>query len=103
MKIDVTQTLKTISGESLKDVDEKGSAIDATLKLAIVNSLLSPNSQEQESGVDKIKRYELAKMVYKADGEVDLTAEDITLIKVAVNKTFPAPIIVGQIYELLEK
>jgi len=102
MKIDFTQTLKTMSGEVMKDMDEKNEAVDATLKMAVVNALLAPQ-KEQESGVDKIKKYELAKMVFKAEGEVDVTAEDITLIKKAVEKAFPSPIIVGQVNEMLEK
>jgi len=94
--------LKTMSGEVMKDMDEKNEAVDATLKMAVVNALLAPQ-KEQESGVDKIKKYELAKMVFKAEGEVDVTAEDITLIKKAVEKAFPSPIIVGQVNEMLEK
>ena len=102
MKIDFTQKLTTLDGNAMKDVDGKGDAVDATLKLAVVNALLAPQ-KEQESGVDKIKKYELAKMVFKAEGEVDVTAEDITLIKKAVEKAFPSPIIVGQVNEMLEK
>ena len=83
MKIDFTQSLKTLGGETMKDIDEKGNAIDATIKLAIVNALLAP-SKDPESGVNKIKKYELAKMVFKADGEVDITADDIVMIKKAV-------------------
>ena len=104
MKIDVTQKLLTIDGSAMKDMDSKGDAVDATIKLAMVNALLAPTPQgEQETGVDKIKKYELAKMIYKAEGEVDITVEDISLIKKAVEKAFPSPIIVGQVNELLEK
>ena len=104
MKIDFTQKLVTMAGATMKDMDEKGDAIDATLKLATINALLSPAPQgEQESGVDKIKKYELAKMIFKSEGEVDVTAEDITLIKKCVEKSFPSPMIVGQVNEMLEK
>lgn len=102
MKIDFTQNLVSITGEAMKDQNEKGEAIDATLKLAVVNALLAPQ-KEEDTGVNKIKKYELAKMIFKAEGEVDVTAEDITLIKTAVEKAFPSPLIVGQVSELLEK
>ena len=104
MKIDFTQTLKMIDGTAMKDQNANGEAIDATAKLAIVNALLSPAPQgEHDSGVDKIKKYELAKMIYGDEGESDVTAEDITLIKKCVEKAFPSPMIVGQIVEILEK
>ena len=102
MKIDFTQTLKMISGEVMKDMNEKNEAVDATIKMAVVNALLAPQ-KEEDTGINKIKKYELAKMVYNSEGEVDVTAEDITMIKKAVEKAFPSPMIVGQVNEMLEK
>lgn len=102
MKIDFTQKLVTLDGNAVKDVDVNGEAIDATMKLAIVNALLAPQ-KEEVSGVEKIKKYELAKMIFKSEGETDVTAEDITMIKKAVEKAFPSPMIVGQVNEMLEK
>jgi len=102
MKIDFTQNLVSITGEAMKDQNDKGEVIDATLKLAVVNALLAPQ-KEEDSGVNKIKKYELAKMIYNSEGETDITAEDITLIKKAVEKAFPSPMIVGQVNEMLEK
>jgi len=106
MKVKVNQVLKTIDGQPMKDIkeeiDKDGKlvkvAIDATVKLAIVNAVLSP--VDKETGVDKVKKYELAKKVFNAD-EVDLNEDEIKLIKDSVGKGF-APIIVGQIYELLK-
>lgn len=98
MKVKVNQVLKTIDGQTMKDNDGKGNAIDATVKLAIVNAVLSP--VDKETGVDKVKKYELAKKVFNAD-EVDLNEEDIKLIKTCVGDNF-APIVVGQIFELLK-
>ena len=102
MKIDFTQSLKTLGGEAMKDVDEKGEAIDATLKMATVNALLAP-SKDPDTGVVKIQKYELAKLIYRAEGEIDITVEDAALIKKAVEKAFPSPMIVGQVNEILEK
>jgi len=97
MLVNVNQTLKTIAGETMKDAVD-GKAVDATVKMAIVNAILSP--VEKELGVDKVKKYELAKKIYASD-EVDLDEKEIALIKERVGEGF-APIIVGQIFELLK-
>jgi len=97
MLVTVNQVLKTLDGQVMKD-NVDGNAVDATVKMAIVNGLLSP--VQKESGVDKVKKYELAKKVFNAD-EVDLDETEIALIKDRVGETF-APIIVGQIYEILK-
>lgn len=102
MKINVNQKLKTVEGQTMKDVGSDGKAVEATLKMAIVNSLLAPLQQGQnESGIEKVKKYELAMRVYKG-GEVELTVEDIALIKKQIGDVYP-PLIVGQTFDLLEK
>jgi hypothetical protein len=98
MLVNVNQVLKTLDGQTMKDNDGKGNAIDATVKMAIVNAVLSP--VERESGIDKVKKFNLAQKIYGSD-EIDLTAEEISLIKERVGDTF-APIIVGQVWNILE-
>ena len=98
MLVNVNQVLKTIDGQTMQEPNDKGEAVDATLKMAIVNAVLSP--VKDESGIEKVKKYELAKKVFNAD-EVDLNEDDIKLIKERVGKLF-GPIVVGQIYELLK-
>jgi len=97
MLVNVNEILKSFSGETMKDIVD-GEAVDATVKMAIVNAVLSP--VQNEKGVDKVKKYELAKKVFNAD-EVDLDEDEIKLIKDRVGEVFP-PVIVGQIYELLK-
>jgi len=75
-----------------------GQAVDATVQMGIVNALLS--AVEKDKGVEKIKKYELAKKVY-SNVEVDLNEDEIKLIKDRVGELY-APVIVGQIYELLK-
>lgn len=99
MKINTNQVLKSLSGEALKDRNDKGEMVDATLKIAIVNALLAP-VQKEEAGTIKIKKYELAKKVFQND-EIDIIAEDISLIKGRVGEVYP-PLLVGQINEILE-
>ena len=97
MLVKVNIPLKTMDGQVMKD-NVDGQAVDATIKMVIVNAVLSP--VQKESGIDKVKKYELAKKVYASD-EVDLNEDEIKLIKDAVGENF-APIVVGQIYELLK-
>ena len=98
MLVNVNQVLKTLDGQTMKDNDGQGNAIDATVKMAIVNAVLSP--VQKESGVEKVKKYELAKKVFNAD-EVDLDEKEIALIKERIGELY-APVIVGQVYELLK-
>jgi len=99
MKIKTNVVLKNMDGIGMKDVVE-GKAIDATLKLAIVNGLLA-STQKQDSGIEKVKKYELARKVY-ANDEVELDENEIKLIKDCVGAAFPSPLIVGQVFNLLK-
>lgn len=98
MLVKVNVPLKTLDGQVMKDNDGQGNVIDATAKLAMVNAILAP--KQSDKGVDKVRKYELAKRIYGND-EVDLNEEEIKEIKDAVGENF-APIIVGQIHELLK-
>lgn len=98
MKVNVDKVLKNIDGSNIKDVVD-GKAVDAKLKTILVNAVLAP--VDKESGVDKVKKYELAKMIHKGK-TIDLTSEDITMLKDAVALGY-APLIVGQVFEMLEK
>ena len=100
MNINIAETLKTFDGQAMKDNDGQGNVIDVTLKLALVNALLAP--VQNETGVEKVRKYELARKIYKAEGDVEMTAEDISLCKKRVDAVFPSPIVVGQVNELLE-
>jgi len=97
MKINVDVTLKTFDGKPMMDADSNGNAVEATVKTVLVNAILVPGKEDK--GVDKVRKYELAKMIFKG-GEVDLTPEDIVLIKQQVGDNF-APVVVGQIFEML--
>ncbi len=97
MLVKVNVSLKTLDGQGMKD-NVDGKAVDATVRMAMVNAILSP--VEKESGIDKVKKYELAKKIYASD-EVDLNEDEIKLIKERIGEVY-APIIVGQIFELLK-
>lgn len=99
MLVNVDVVLKNLQGESLKDTNAQGEVIEATVKLALINAILAP-TKAQESGMDKVKKYELAKRIY-ASSEVDLDIEEIKLIKDCVSAIYPA-LITGQIFEMLQ-
>ena len=76
MLVKVNVPLTTLDGQTMKD-NVDGQAVDATVRAAIVNSVLAP--VQKESGIEKVKKYELAKRIYTND-EVDLDEMDIKLI-----------------------
>lgn len=76
---------------------EEGGAV-YTAKLAVVNSLLAP--EERIEGSEKLKRFALAKKVH-AGGDLDLTVEQVALIKALTGK-FASTLIAGQILNYIE-
>ncbi len=98
MKVDMSKVLTTMDGKALMESDDKGEAIEVTAQAVVVNALLTP--VQNEKGVDKLRKFELAKKVH-GDNGVDLDEDDIKLIKDRVGEVY-APLIVGQIYDLLK-
>lgn len=100
MKLNVTQVLKQRSGEPIIDNDN-GVAVDATLRRGIINALeVALETDRNEQPIKRYERGKLADKVYDND-EVELSAEEITLIKERVGKVFNA-YIVKVIWDLLE-
>ena len=98
MLVDVTKVLTSMNGDALLDVDKDGTAVEVTVKAAIVNAVLMP--VQNEKGVEKLVKFELAKKVHNGT-EVNLNEDEIKLIKDRVGDVY-APLIVGQIFELLQ-
>jgi len=99
MKLDVTQKLYAVDGKTPMVDNVDGKAVDATLRMALVNALLNP-TKKQESGMDKAKAYDLAMKIYK-ETEIEVNEDDIKLLKDKVGEAFPSPLIVGQVFKLL--
>ena len=95
MKTDFTQALKELDGTSIR-VGEK----DLTLKDVSCTSLSLPFADEQISGEEKAKRGLLAFRLY-VNPDIDLTLEELGLIKKLVGKGYGS-IIVAQAWEMLE-
>lgn len=97
MKRNTTAAIKTLTGEPIKD----GQA-DLTLGAVATNALLMPYEDERNlSGDEKVKRFKLAQRIHDAAGEVDISAEEITLLKSLIAKAYTA-LVVGQAYAILE-
>lgn len=99
MKINLDTKLVNVSTGDLIQWDEKKGE-SATLKKILIEALSAP--MKDPSPVDLVKNYDLAKKIVKAKEPVDLTSEQITLLKVLVATRFPVPFIAGAVFEALE-
>jgi hypothetical protein len=97
MKVQVNKKLKNLDGSPIVELKDK-KEVAIKIKEILVNSLLVP--KEKESGVEKVKKYELAKRIHGGT-VVDLKPEEIVLLKDSVGSSY-APLIVGQVFEMLD-
>jgi len=84
--------LKNIDGSEIKENDKPVHASQI-----IANALLAPDNA---SGQEKAERYALSLEIYKG-GDVDITVDNLAKIKELVGKAY-APLIVGQIYSIID-
>ncbi len=99
MKINLDQVFTDLNGEVVKQ-KINGKEVPFALAHAAANALLTENPEKKLSGMDKVRNYDLAVRVYKG-GNVDLTPEEIVLIKSVISDCY-APLITGQAYKMLE-
>jgi hypothetical protein len=98
MKVLLTKKIVDLDGEEIKG--EKGEAF--TLRDALISALMASYEVEKDlPGKDKLERYNLALRV-KRDEEINLTSEEIVLLKRLVGMAYGV-LVVGQVYEELEK
>jgi len=108
MKINLNQKLRTLSGKEIKVITDQGNGKTTEENVflfdVIINSVLGNYADEKDlRGVEKIKRYILSQKVYRKRNEaVDLTTDEVALIKELVGKNYPA-LVVGQVWQILEK
>ena len=99
MKIDFSTVLVDIEGKALDSSPEDKTP--ATVSKVAIEALLATFSDETIEGAEKLKRWELASKIKNAVSLVDITVEEITLVKKLIGKAF-GPTVVGQVYQLLE-
>lgn len=113
MKIDFNQQMKSLNGELLKDqipvslpngsrTIKEGDPL--TLKLVCINSLLNASDEEEQkkqTAQDKLAIYDLSMKINKAEGELDITSEEISKLKEAIAKRYTS-FVYGQAHYMLE-
>lgn len=99
MKLNTLTVLKNVDGEPLIEPDAKGEVSEVVLRKVLVNALMIP--AEKDTGTQKVEKYMLAMDIQKND-EVEVTPEQIVLLKSAVEKPY-GPIVVGPVWNLLDQ
>ena len=95
---DFAQNLLDLDNEPMKDP----AGVTVTLQNATVNALMASDPNDNPDGVEKAKRFTLAMKIHGTKEPVDVTAEEIALIKKLIGKVYTA-LVVGRAYELLEQ
>ncbi len=116
MKINFNQTLKKLDGSPIPRIERKACPQcgfrfaedfilekETTLKYIVLEALqMIFNDEQGLSGEEKVKRWLLAvRIEATSEIDLDLTVEEIALIKRLVGKAY-GPLIVGQTWEMLE-
>lgn len=96
MKIAINEKLTGIDASPIIKPDKSF----LTLKDVCVSSILTSAGEDTEK--EKWGKYEIFKKLRSAKEQVELTVEEIVVIKKAIGKLQP-PLILGQCFELLEK
>ena len=88
-------------------IDEKGEPLIGrdkkivTLGVACVNALLAPDPKETNLD-NKVKKYHLHLRMFEKE-EVEVTADEIVLLKNCINVAYSQPLVVGRANDLLEQ
>lgn len=98
MKINPNHVFKTLSGGPIKGTNEKE---PFRLKDAAINVLTVLNDREVVEPKEKYRRAELAERIYRADGEIDLSIDDLKLLKDLIGEK-GSPLIVKQAWDILD-
>ncbi len=128
MKIDVNYKFLNIRGKVQRETevekdkndlpirDKHGNLVPKlgppfTLRSACLNVLVNPpvdsdsrtGKPTEQSAEHNIMLAELAREIYKSNGLIDLSADDIKLLKGYINKRYNQnPLIITQAYEILD-
>lgn len=77
MTINIDQAIKAMDGSPLMYSDKD----QLTFRVAVVFALTAENNKEELTGLDKIRRFNLANKIYSSgDAELSLPVEDWTYI-----------------------
>lgn len=97
MQVNLNKAILDIEGKPIRDGEE-----ELNVRKCLVGSLLNSPDGQQIEGQEKQKRFALAlRLQNQKDENINLTAEQIVLLKKVVGHSF-APLLVGRLYEELE-
>jgi len=106
-QINVTQHLVDLDGKPLVQPQQScptcGQTIEGvplTLRLVCTASLVAPQANQELSGDESVKRYQLAMRIYNED-EPDLSLDERKLTRDLIAKRY-GPLVVGQVWGMLE-
>jgi len=91
-KMSKVELIEIITSAKEKEVD---------LKMVCTTALLGSYGDERIDGYEKSERGGLAQEIYNAIQEIDLSSEQITLLKMVIGKAF-GPLVVSKAYEILD-
>jgi hypothetical protein len=97
MKLKINQELKDAEGKSIIAAEGRPKLL---LKDVCITSILSPIKDDDEK--TKFNKYEIFKKLRDVKTEVELTAEEIALLKKCI-AFFQPQLIMGQCFEMIEK
>ncbi len=99
MKRNFDQLLTGLGGKPLLNEDQQPTNL--TLGAICVQALLMTFPDEQVTGEEKFRRYQLAERL-STGGEVEVTAEEVALLKNLAGKGY-VPLMVGAVWKALEE
>lgn len=106
MRFDFSQFILNLDNQPIPNRRDpnnpRESAPPMSLSTVCVNALLGFDPQEDArlEGTEKLRRFNLAQKLYNG-GWVEVTAEEVALLKTLVNRMY-APLIVGRVWQVLE-
>lgn len=98
MAADFNTPITNVDGTPITDTF--GKASDFTIGKACINALSADYKDEQIDGVEKMRRWSLAKSI-SDHPDYHMTVEEIALVKKLVAKMY-SPIVVGPVWQALD-
>ena len=82
-------------------IQGEDNGVSMTLKSMVVKASIIGNPNEVD-GEAKYKVYKVGQKFVEAEEEVELSAEEIVLIKKLIANVYPSPMVIGIAYDMLE-
>lgn len=100
MKIDLNTELTNLDGTPIPEASADGKTNPTTLKSVFCNVLTQQKQGETVTGIEKVRRYNLATQIYTS-AEIDLGVDDTKLLRDLVADGYIA-LISGQVWNILD-